>query len=135
MSRLSAPLTDRAVRQASGSVMKTMNTPRMELYDMPGKENLHRRASARALPATGAGAAAARAHLRWSSQNLKGSRTICTRPPSRGTGKAGPAICLPFSLRLRCMASTLARSSGCLELQKGRAAHLDSWNLICSQTR
>ena len=41
MSRLSVPFTESAVLQISGSVMKMVNMPTMELYDMPGKENLH----------------------------------------------------------------------------------------------
>lgn len=41
MSRLSVPFTARHVRHTSGSVTNTVNNPTMELYDSPGKENLH----------------------------------------------------------------------------------------------
>ena len=40
MRRLSGLLTDSAVRQLSGSVMKTMNLPRSVLQERPGKESL-----------------------------------------------------------------------------------------------
>ena len=39
-------------------------------------------------------------HLRCSSQNLKGSSTISTTAPTRGTGKVGPGNCLPLGFRL-----------------------------------
>ena len=54
------------------------------------------------------------AHLRCTSQNLKGLRIMGTRPPSRGMGYAGPDSWLPFASLLQASRELVLARAGVL---------------------